>query len=121
MHEGEFLGGGVTKLLDDAVATFFDAVSTYMFHTATEGYEVPHPGRYRITVDAYPYQATTPVTLTLFKGVKGAVATAALTDLIGSFDLLARRAAPLKRLPFCGQATWSARPWPILCRRTGLS
>ena len=88
MHEGEFLGGGVTKLLDDAVATFFDAVSTYMFHTATEGYEVPHPGRYRITVDAYPYQATTPVTLTLFKGVKGAVATAALTDLIGSFDLL---------------------------------
>ncbi len=88
MHEGEFLGGGVTKQLDDAVATFFDAVSTYMFHTATEGYEVPYPGRYRVTVDAYPYQAQTPVTLTLFKGVKGAVATAALTDLIGSFDLV---------------------------------
>ena len=88
MHEGEFLGGGVTKLLDDAVATFFDTASTYMFHSASEGYEVPHSGRYRVAVDAYPYQATTPVTLTLFKGVKGAVATAALTDLIGSFDLV---------------------------------
>ena len=88
MHEGEFLGGGITKLLDDAVATFFDTASTYMFHTATEGYAVPHPGRYRIIVDAYPYQAQTPVTLTLFKGVKGAVATAALTELIGSFDLV---------------------------------
>lgn len=89
MHEGEFLGGGVTKQLDDAVATFFDAASTYMFHSGSEGFEVPYPGRYRVVVDAYPYQAETPVTLTLFKGVRGAVQTAALTDLIGSFDLLA--------------------------------
>ena len=88
MHDAEILGGGITKLLDDAVATFFDAASTYMFHTDTEGYAVPLPGRYRVSVEAYPYQATTPVTLTLFKGNEGVAAAAALTDLIGSFDLV---------------------------------
>ena len=88
MHEGEFLGGGVTKKLDDAVATFFDTASTYMFHTDTEGYAVPTPGRYRVTVEAYPYQAKTPVTLTVFKGAEGVAAAAALTDLIGAFDLV---------------------------------
>lgn len=89
MHEGKFLGGGVTKQLDDAVATFFDTASTYLFHTDTEGYAVPVPGRYRVSVEAYPYQATSPVTLTLFKGTKGAAAAAALSDLIGVFDLVA--------------------------------
>ena len=88
MHDAEILGGGITKLLDDAVATFFDTASTYMFHTDTEGYAVPSPGRYRVSVEAYPYQATSPVTLTLFKGNEGVAAAAALTDLIGSFDLV---------------------------------
>ena len=88
MHDGKFLGGGVTRQLDDAVATFFDTVSTYMFHTDTEGYAVPRPGRYRVTVEAYPYQADTPVTLTLFKGHEGVAASATLTDLIGAFDLV---------------------------------
>ena len=88
MHEGEFLGGGITKLLDDAVATFFDSASTYMFHTDTEGHAVPGPGQYRVAVEAYPYQATTPVTLTLFKGKEGVAASAALSDLIGVFDLV---------------------------------
>ena len=88
MHDAEILGGGITKLVGDAVATFFDGASTYMFHTDTEGYAVPQPGRYRVSVEAYPYQATTPVTLTLFKGNEGVAAAAALTDLIGSFDLV---------------------------------
>ena len=88
MHDAEILGGGITKLVGDAVATFFDGASTYMFHTDTEGYTVPQPGRYRVSVEAYPYQATTPVTLTLFKGNEGVAAAAALTDLIGSFDLV---------------------------------
>ena len=88
MHDGEFLGGGVTLLLDDAVATFFDSASTYMFHTDTEGYRVPARGRYRVAVEAYPYQADSPVTLTLFKGAEGVAAAAALSDLIGSFDLV---------------------------------
>lgn len=88
MHDAEILGGGITKLLDDAVATFFDGASTYMFHTDTEGYAVPRAGRYRVSVEAYPYQAISPVTLTLFKGNEGVAAAAALTDLIGSFDLV---------------------------------
>lgn len=95
MHEAKFLGGGVTKKLDDAVATFFDTASTYMFHTGTEGFTVPTPGRYRVSVAAYPYQAKSPVTLTLFKGTQG-VATAALTDLIGVFDLVGPEAQVLE-------------------------
>ena len=87
MHDGEFLGGGITIQLEDAVATFFDTASTYMFHTDTEGYTVPRPGRYRVSVAAYPYQADTTVTLTLFKGAEGVAASANLTDLIGVFDL----------------------------------
>ena len=88
LHEGDFLGSGVTLPLEDAVATFFDTTSTYMFHTDTEGYTVPRAGRYRVTVEAYPYQATSPVTLTLFQGKEGVAASATLTDLIGSFDLV---------------------------------
>ena len=39
----ETFGLGVTKLLDDAVATFFDNVSTYAFYTESEGFNVPLP------------------------------------------------------------------------------
>ncbi|MXY53226.1 MAG: DUF1592 domain-containing protein [Gammaproteobacteria bacterium] len=88
MHDGEFLGAGVTMKVGDAVATFFDSASTYMFHTDTEGYSVPAAGRYKVTVEARPYQATSPVTLTVFKGKEGVAAAAALTELIGSFDLV---------------------------------
>ena len=88
MHDGDFLGSGVTMKVGDAVATFFDSASTYMFHTDTEGYSVPSAGRYKVTVEAAPYQATSPVTLTLFRGKEGVAAAAALTDLIGSFDLV---------------------------------
>ena len=88
MHDGDFLGSGVTMKVGDAVATFFDSASTYMFHTDTEGYSVPSAGRYKVTVEASPYQATSPVTLTLFRGKEGVAAAAALTDLIGSFDLV---------------------------------
>ena len=54
----------------------------------TEGFLVDMPGRYRVTIDAYPYQATSPITLTLFHGNQQGVATAALNSLIGSFDLV---------------------------------
>ena len=84
---GKFVGAGVVKVLDDAVAMFLDAATTYTMHTEKEGYVVPRPGRYRVTAEAYPYQATTPVTLTMYRGeVQGAAA--ALSDLIGSFDLV---------------------------------
>ena len=100
MHDAEILGGGITKLLDDAVATFFDGASTYMFHTDTEGYAVPRAGRYRVSIEAYPYQATSPVTLTLFKGNEGVAAAAALTDLIGSFDLVGEESRTLEVTTF---------------------
>jgi len=83
----ETFGLGVTKLLDDAVATFFDNVSTYAFYTESEGYNVPLPGRYRVTLDAYPYQADSPVILTLYSGKKQGIV-ASLDNLIGSFDLV---------------------------------
>ena len=87
MSDAKILGGGITLMLPDAAATFFDTVSTYIFHTGTEGVSVPAPGRYRVQVEAYPYQPVSTVTLTLFKGTAGTAASAALTDLIGVFDL----------------------------------
>ena len=53
------LGLGIVKRLDDAYVAFFDFGSTYTFHSESEGYAVPYPGRYRVTIDAYPYQADT--------------------------------------------------------------
>ena len=87
MHTAKILGGGITKRVDDRVVMFYDAGSTYMLHTEAEGYAVPYPGRYRVTMDAKPYQADTPVVLTLYQGIKQGVV-ASLDDLIGTFDLL---------------------------------
>ena len=87
MHTAKILGGGITKRLDDRVVMFYDTGSTYMLHTQAEGYAVPYPGRYRVTMDAKPYQADTPVVLTLYQGIKQGVV-ASLDDLIGTFDLL---------------------------------
>ncbi len=67
---------------------FFEGGSTYTFHSMTEGFLVDMPGRYRVTLDVYPYQATSTVTLTLFHGNQQGVATAALNRLISSFDLV---------------------------------
>ncbi len=85
---GEYLGAGIVKIVDDAAVMFFEGGSTYTFHSMTEGFLVDMPGRYRVTIDAYPYQATSPITLTLFHGNQQGVATAALNSLIGSFDLV---------------------------------
>ncbi len=85
---GKYLGAGIVKIVDDAAVMFFEGGSTYTFHSMTEGFLVDEPGRYRVTIDAYPYQATSPITLTLFHGNQQGVATAALNSLIGSFDLV---------------------------------
>jgi hypothetical protein len=87
MSAGKVFGTGVTMMLDDAAVTFFDVVSTYAFYSEDEGYNVPSPGRYRVTLDAYPYQADSPVILTLYSGVKQGIV-ASLDNLIGSFDLI---------------------------------
>ena len=80
------LGLGIVKQVDDAFVMFFDFGSTYTFHSVSEGFQVPRPGRYRVTVDAYPYQAETPVNLTIYRGLMAGVA-ASLDELIGTFDL----------------------------------
>ena len=85
---GKYLGAGIVKIVDDAAVMFFEGGSTYTFHSMTEGFLVELPGRYRVTIDVYPYQATSPITLTLFHGNQQGVATAALNSLIGSFDLV---------------------------------
>ena len=80
------LGLGIVKQLDDGFAMFFDFGSTYTFHSESEGFHVPQPGRYRVTVDAYPYQANSLVNLVIYRGLKAGVA-ASLDELIGSYDL----------------------------------
>ena len=95
-------GGGVLKL-DDGFATFTQVGSTYMLHSASEGFGVSTPGRYRITVDAYPYQvhrADKPVTLTLYRQEKYAQGTASLDQLIGSFDLVGESPQTVEITPF---------------------
>ncbi len=82
---GRALGIGIVKQLDDAFVNF-GMGATYTFHSQANGFEVPVQGRYRVTVDAYPYQATTPVRLELHKGYRAGAA-ASLEELIGTFDL----------------------------------
>ncbi len=93
------LGLGIVKQLDDAFVAFFEFGSTYTFHSQAEGYAVPEPGRYRVTVDAYPYQAETPVRLKLYKGYKAGAA-ASLDELIGSFDLVGDGSRMVEVTPF---------------------
>ena len=88
------LGLGIVKQLDDAYVAFFDFGSTYTFHSLTEGVAIPYPGRYRVRIEAYPYQADTPVTLMVYRGSLSGVA-ASLDDLIGAFDLEERRTVEL--------------------------
>ena len=75
-------GGGVIKKLDDAVALFLDL--DYLMKSNACGLRIVTPGRYRITVEAYPYQAKTPVTLKIILASEkrgGA-------ELLGAFDML---------------------------------
>ena len=97
---GEYLGAGIVKIVDDAAVMFFEGGSTYTFHSMTEGFLVETPGRYRVTIDAYPYQATSPITLTLFHGNQQGVATAALNSLIGSFDLVEPEGRVVEVVPY---------------------
>ena len=97
---GEYLGAGIVKIVDDAAVMFFEGGSTYTFHSMTEGFLVELPGRYRVTLEVYPYQATSPITLTLFHGNQQGVATAALNSLIGSFDLVEPEGRVVEVVPY---------------------
>ena len=87
MSTAKILGGGVTKVIPGGVVTIFDTASTYLFHSGSEGFHPTTPGQYDVTVEAFPYQASLPITVTLYKGTQGAAAAAALSELVGSFDL----------------------------------
>ena len=101
LSKAEFLGGGVVLKLEDAYATFSKYASEYALHSLSEGFEVPYPGRYRVTVTAYPYQADTPVTLTLHKGyLSGGLPAPLLDELIGSFDLVGDAPRTVEVTPF---------------------
>ena len=93
------LGLGIVKPLDDAFVAFFDFGSTYTFHSLSEGFGVPYPGRYRVVVEAYPYQADTPVSFTMHRGRLSGVA-ASLDSLIGSFDLVRDAPRTVEVTPF---------------------
>jgi len=96
---GRGLGQGLVKRLDDAYVAFLESGSTFTLHSQSEGYHVPSPGRYRVTVEAYPHQAVSPVTLKLYKGHRAGAA-ASLDELIGSFDLVGKGPRAVEVTPF---------------------
>ena len=87
MSNAEILGGGITKMLDEAAVMFVDGGSTYLMHSETEGYNVPYAGRYRATIEGWAYQPRGPVTLTVYRGSKQAAA-ASLDELLAYWDLV---------------------------------
>ncbi len=98
---GEQAGAGIVLQLDDAYATFLSGASTFccILHSESQGFAVPYPGRYRVTVTAYPYQAHSPVTLTLYRGRMSGLA-ASLTRLLGTFDLVGDEPRTVEITPF---------------------
>ncbi len=99
ISQARALGLGSIKQLDDAYVAFFDFTSTYTFHSLQEGFGVPYPGRYRVSVEAYPYQADTPVGLLVYKGRLSGVA-ASLDELIGSFEFVGETPRTVQVTPF---------------------
>ena len=81
----------VSKKLDDAVAMFVDqdhhntsgSFSARNLRSDSHGFSAAHPGLYKVTVDAYPYQASTPVTLLLVRANPNGD-----RKLLGAFDLV---------------------------------
>ena len=81
----------VSKKLDDAVAMFVDqdhhntsgSFSASKLRSDRHGFSAAHPGLYKVTVDAYPYQASTPVTLLLVRANPNGD-----RKLLGAFDLV---------------------------------
>ena len=96
--QGTCLGCGAVKPLDDGYATFHESSSTFLLHSRSEGFVVPYPGRYRVTIDAYAYQANTPVTLTVY--LAGGFGALALDNLVGSFDFVGDVPRSVELTPF---------------------
>lgn len=99
ISQARAVGLGSIKQLDDAYVAFFDFTSTYTFTSLREGFGVPYPGRYRVRVEAYPYQADTPVGLMVYKGRLSGVA-ASLDEMIGSFEFVGDTPKTVEVTPF---------------------
>ena len=95
----DFLACGAILRQEGGFATFSQVSATFMFHSLSEGFGVAYPGRYRVSVDGYPYQADTPVTLTMYQGSKPGSA-ASLDALIGQLDLVGDETGTLTVTPF---------------------
>ena len=74
-------GGSTVKLVEDAYVTF--DVRPHLAQSNHMGFRPPYPGLYRITAEAYGYQAKTPVTFTLYRSS----ARQGGATLIAAFDL----------------------------------
>jgi hypothetical protein len=74
-------GGSTVKLTDDAWVTFDSR--PHVARSDALGFRPRYPGLYRITAEAYGYQARTPVTMMLYRssGTQGGV------NLIAAFEL----------------------------------
>ena len=112
------LGLGVVKELDDGYAMFFD-VGSYIFHSVTEGVAIPYPGRYRVTAEAYPYQADEPLNLMVYRGRMSGQA-ASLDEMVGTFDLTGPRTIELTPFLRPGELV-SFSPGDLDTRLDGLS
>ncbi|MDG2308514.1 MAG: DUF1592 domain-containing protein [Candidatus Binatia bacterium] len=84
---GEAFGLGVVEILDDGALVIADYSCTYTTDSSLNFFNVPQSGRYRVTLEAYRYQADTTVVVTLFRGKKQGVV-ASLDELIGVWDLV---------------------------------
>ena len=99
LEDCDFLACGAILKQDDGFATFTPISSTFMFHSMAEQFFVTYPGRYRVTVDAYPYNAKTPVNLTMYSGSKPGSA-ASLDALLGELELVGDETGTLTVTPF---------------------
>ena len=99
LEDCDFLACGAILKQDDGFATFTPISSTFMFHSMAEQFFVAYPGRYRVTVDAYPYNAKTPVNLTMYSGSKPGSA-ASLDALLGELELVGDETGTLTVTPF---------------------
>ncbi|MDB2526305.1 DUF1592 domain-containing protein [Mariniblastus sp.] len=75
-------GGSNLKKLDDAVAMFLDL--DYVLRSDHCGLDIKSMGYYRVTFDAYAFQAKSPVTLKLIQANPKRVG----AKLLGAYDLL---------------------------------
>ncbi|WP_197451289.1 DUF1592 domain-containing protein [Rosistilla oblonga] len=87
-------GGSNLKKLDDAVAMFLDL--DYVLRSDHCGLTIETAGYYRITFDAYAYQADRPMTLKLVQANPKKVG----PDLLGAFDLVPYQPRTIKVTTF---------------------